>query len=620
MPNGFVGIQPQLSPFLPQTQTQTSVPLVTPSITSSTETVNNKLDFKATTTKKPKKKTTTTNPSTIDTKLEVTTKRTKNTKRPTRAPTSSSVISNNKLDFANGQVIINNKLSLKPNSTTVNNKLKTKTKKRKTNATKNNVTRTKQKVSSNRRNDEYTENDYEETDHAGEIFVNNDYYYSDRNSSLPIQTNRLTNRINFGYGNVNEDNIFRPSTMTTKTTLTVQNRYRPQVLTNRPIAFNNNVPTYSNQQPPHLGFTYNNKRPTVSSEFLNKFASQFNHEDTTDTDDNEKREEVYSPSPSTETYHKYTTRRQDLHTFFLVETTKHTTTPMDSENYSTTTVRPTLNKIKPEPSTYELPYFLENIPSSTPKEQADYYYPYLSQSYTNPKINSNNAYYSKNYNSLNTHKMNISFTGNDFTGITIISKSKPNDLTAISSIDYDYTNKAMLPTADDYDNDDNNDNNNEDHDYVDDEFDGYLRPEQNKYEPLRHETDKTYYRDYAKYNEQAKHDKVTNGSVYYPLVNGLGLYKLNDMNKLLENATEGLTNKRYAEFYTDKKTGLSDDKMDDFVSYLREQNQEGDHNSNGKSTDSDKHTPAEMRAIGKDTKANSNPPIVPFVLLTKPER
>jgi hypothetical protein len=272
-----------------------------------------------------------------------------------------------------------------------------------------------------------------------------------------------------------------------------------------------------------------------------------------------------------------TTRKMELSTFYIVETTRRPSSPTHIFDLRRTTQRPNLD--------------------------ADYHFSYstpASAIFISPSISDSNNPINLSYlvSSSNTNKVSI---------------KRPTYETPKPHGDY----KPQSPFS---------------HDTSDD-FDGYLRPETSFYIPIKNKN-KPSYNDYSKYNFKPETSTPSNVKFVY-LENVLHKYY---QGKSSGEKSEGLYDpsqtRRYAEVYDKHLT----EKKDDFVSLTRPTTDDKTDNEN--LTDAEEPTEEEatndfdivdddeteyyddetMTLDGRSKNGPQNIFLVPFKLLTKIER
>lgn len=302
--------------------------------------------------------------------------------------------------------------------------------------------------------------------------------------------------------------------------------YPPLPTTRRPIAFENNRPNFYNRY----------ESSTRSSPISNKLSGPFSYDSpvrpmTPQVNYDNMAIPLYvspnRPKPQTSSIYQQnlyrrpqnpypTTRKPELSTFLIVETTRRTT-----PNYF---IEPTTKR----------PYYQSKFPSS----------------------------------------------------IYISSVSNANHF--LSSINK-FPSVTKRPPLNDYD----------------DNFDGYLRPENNDfYMPFVNKNHHNSYNDYTKYN--FKPETSTQGVKYYFIKNKLHKYQFGKENNDETVTDDDTPSKRYAETYDEH---LKDIARDDFVT-LTEQ------------TNATKNATERKISIDGRSKGNlfADTLLVPFRLLTRPER
>ena len=262
-----------------------------------------------------------------------------------------------------------------------------------------------------------------------------------------------------------------------------------------------------------------------------------------------------------------TTRKADLQTFFIVDTTRRTPTPLYID----------LKRTTPRP------YYTTRLDAN--------YYPVTPQS--------TNYYYSPSVSSVGNQgheqdypvKRPTDFSNNYFfNNIRTSTRRTPIYQRPTSTFN------VPIPESVFSDQDDND---------GDSEFDGYIRPEHNYYVPLTN-NQKSSYTDYSQFNSKPDTDDTTkNVKLYYM---GNVLHK-----KYLQyNPNDGLyskQNKRYADSYD--KNLLNEPNKDEFVRHLID-----DVTRTTMKKDNNK-----KRELNIRRSMNSHGVvIVPFRVLTEPER
>lgn len=585
--------------FIPAKPLTTLKPTIT--TLKSKPLVDNKLDF--TTSKRPQKKkplttarpkTTTITSSIISNKLDLDIDVTQTSKRPFISPF-------NKL---------NNNLTRNLTITT-----KRPSKKKKKNRPK----------TTNQRSDDFRDDDIEtetETDDIGTIRVTDQrpqIFYNQDNATKymnnnPISSDRLQlrsrdeSRHNYDalplqqqnqYNDYDYDRYPKPNYYTYPQR---PNTYSPilnPTTTRRPVMFQNNKPNYYNFGPDARPAPSDN--PTDSPLSLNKVSTPFSYDNYQSGSSvvpqinyenmaiplyvsanriNAKPVVIRPPHQQQPSYQQQyttkknyyqrptyaTTRRADLQTFLIVDTTRRTQTHYID-----------LKRTTPRP------YFTTRLDAN--------YYPVTPQS--------SNYYYSPSVSSVDHQAYE---QNNPVQRPTNFFQDNIRTTTRRIPIYQRPTSTFNIPIPESVFSDHgNNDNDNED------DFDGYLRPEHNHYVPLTN-NQKVSYTDYSQFNSKPDIDDTKNVKFYYM---GNVLHKKYLQHNPNDGGLHSKQNKRYADFY-DKEL-LTEPNKDEFVRHLID---EVTHITKTKDKDND-----ETRGLSIGRSKNShNVLIVPFRVLTKPER
>ena len=569
--------------------------------------VDNKLDF--TTSKRPQKKkplttarpkTTTLTSSIISNKLDLDIDVTLTSKRPFISPF-------NKLD------------NLTRNLTLTTKRPSKKKKKNRPKAT-------------NRRSDDFNDEDTETddigtirvTDQRPQIFYNQDNATKYLNNN-PISSDRLQlrsrdeSRHNYDslgaipsqqqnqYNDYDYDRYPKPNYYTYPQR---PNTYTPTLnptTTRRPVMFQNNKPNYSyNFGPDARPAPPDN--PTDSPLSLNKVSTPFSYDSYqsgsavvpqinyenmaiplyVSANRINTKPVVIRPShqqqPTYQTQHTTkknyyqrptyaTTRKADLQTFFIVDTTRRTQTPLYIDLKRTTS----------------RPYF-------TTRLDVNYYpvTPQYSNYYLSPSVSSSD---NQGYEQNNPVKRPTNFFQSNIR--TTTTRRTPIYQRPTSTFNVPIP-ESVFSDQGDNDNDDDSD------------FDGYLRPEHNYYVPLT-KNQKLSYTDYSQFNSKPDIDDTPNNVKFYYM--GNVLHKKYLQHNPNDGGLYSKQNKRYADFY-DKEL-LTEPNKDEFVRHLIDEVTEiTKTKTKDKETDTDQ---TREQTVGR-SKNSHNVLIVPFRVLTKPER
>lgn len=352
-----------------------------------------------------------------------------------------------------------------------------------------------------------------------------------------------------------------------------------QSTSKRPVSYQNNRPNYQNSNYENV---YQPSRPTgtpISIKYSTPFSyDTYNHGSGSISSlspqmsyDNMAIPLYISPNrvsnrPSYQTNYKRptfgTTRKMDLSTFMIIETTRRSPTS-SYHDYKRTTQRPNLGS------------FLETIYKGTHSTKSPIsFLPFSSSSFEDSDDSTNLSHFIL----ANTNQFSIKKPTpkpfNDY---------KP----ALSVFSHDLT------------------------DATDDDFDGYLRPETSFYVPLKTKHKPTY-NDYSMYNN--KPESSTASVKYYYIKNVLHKYY---EGKSEEENVDGLydhqQSKRYAEFYDEH---FDDKNPNEFISQTRTLT-DRDTKDNDEDMVIDDDT---VRLDGRAKHGPQNVFLVPIKLLTKIDR
>lgn len=573
-----------------------------PSTTSSTP-LNGNLEFDVeipvVVTARPQSSTTSNRKTTVDNKLDfiTTTKpRKKRTTTTTRRPVTAIV--DNKLDFTEKTTTKRpgspfSKLG-KENKNSINAKRQTKKDDK------------KRKDLAEERSDDTTDLDLtlDLTDRSTwkRLFVNEDNatkYIFNRpitarlEDGVETKPEQLETRSNFDKNYDNEydygDKPYRQNYNFKPRPSTYYPPYPPlnQPTNKRPVAFQNNRPNYEDSD-----FIYMREpqRP-AKTPISNVHSTPFSY-DTYDVNQNSNKEHEVNYGTATPLFNRpnrvsnrpiyqtgyrptySTTRRMDLSTFLFVDTTRRTS-PSNFIEIKRTTSRP----------------------FSDTKLDFDYQLSYSTQSPNfYPPIGSSSSSFSSIANQPDDDLSNLSY----FLSFSNANKFSVKTPTHENSEPFNNFKPISILSNGESDDDD-------------DDFDGYLRPENSFYIPIKNKH-KPSYNDYSQYNVQPEASKAK----FYFIENVLHKYFEGKSEKDYEGLYDPQPIKRYAEFY-DKH--LTEKLSDDFVALTRTINDDDKNDETNVNHDNDDETLSESVEIkGRSRGGQENIFLVPFKVLTEVDR